>query len=304
MAQKNILLKRMARYTRTINYLVCSDERYLKKRYRRAKGSEPNLDNPQNFTEKLLYLMLHYRNPLEALCADKFYAQEYVKACGYEHILKKIYGVYRKASDINFDELPNEFFIKTNHVSGNNKIIRKSETPDYKYLRRFYEEVLKLNYYYDNREWVYDRIRSMVICEEVLRDSQGNLPIDYKFYCFSGEMKYFMVSCGEFEHQVRNHKFNRQLESVDYHFKKSSTLSEDQARKLLPENINEMFEIVDKLCKPFPHVRVDLYNVDGKIYFGELTFFSSGGIVNISDANYDKEIASWINLERYRDDMI
>lgn len=304
MAQDKVWLKKLARYCRTIGFYLVNDMKYLTSRYKKEKGELPDLCAPKTFSEKLIYLMLHYRNPLETLCADKFYVQEYVRACGYERILKKIYGVYRKASDINFDNLPDEFFIKTNHVSGNNKIVKRSMNPDFNYLRKFYSEVLKINYYYDSREWAYDRIRPMIICEEVLRDKNGNLPIDYKFYCFSGEMKYFMVSCGEFDHKVRNHKFDRNLNSVDYHFKKKSTLSEDEARKLLPGNINEMFEIVDSLCKPFPHVRVDLYNVDGNIYFGELTFFSNGGIVNVYDKDYDTEIASWIKLEQYRDDMI
>ncbi|WP_270706310.1 ATP-grasp fold amidoligase family protein [Clostridium fessum] len=304
MAQKNIWLKKMARYVRTINHVLCSDEKYLKRKYKKEKGKEADLDSPRDFSEKLLFLMLHYRNPLENLCADKYYVQEYVKACGYGNILKKIYGVYRNANDIDFRKLPDEFFIKTNHVSGNNKIVKKVDNPNYKYLRKFYAEVLKLNYYFDCREWVYDRIRPMVICEEVLRDKNGNLPIDYKFYCFGGKMKYFMVSCGEFEHQVRNHKFDRALHSIDYHFKKMSTLSEEEARSNLPDNIDDMFKIVDRLCKPFPHVRVDLYNVDGKIYFGELTFFSSGGIVNIYDRDYDQKIASWIDLTQYKDDMV
>lgn len=304
MAQKRILLKRMARYTRTINYHLCSDERFVKRKYKKAKGKLPDLSNPTSFSEKLCYLLLHYRNPLESLCADKYYVQEYVKACGYENILKKTYGTFRNASEIDFDKLPDEFFIKTNHVSGNNKIVNKSNNPDYNYLRKFYSEILKINYYHSSREWVYDRIRPMVICEEVLRDSKGNLPIDYKFYCFDGEMKFFMVSCGEFEHEVRNHKFDKELTSLDYHFKKKSTLEEKEARALIPDNINEMFEIVDKLCKPFPHVRVDLYNVDGRIYFGELTFFSNCGIVNVYDEDYDREIASWIKLEKYKEDMV
>ena len=161
---------------------------------------------------------------------------------------------------------------------------------------------MKINYYNVGREYQYNHIRPLLICEKCLRDKNGNLPVDYKFYCFNGEPKYFMVSYGEFEHKVRNHKFDMNCQSVDYHFKKKPTLEEKDV--VFPDNIQEMFSVVRKLCKPFPHVRVDLYNVDGQILFGELTFSTNGGVINVSDPNYDKEIGSWIKLEDYADDMI
>ncbi len=294
--------KCIANIYREIIFLLCSDEKYLIRKHYRINGKAPNLTNPETFTEKLLYLMLHYRNPLETLCADKFFAQEYVKACGLDEILRPIIATYNSIDDLEFDNLPDEFFLKCNHLSGNNMIINKSENPDYRFIKKFFKQALKINYYYSGREYCYKNIRPILIAEECLKDKEGNLPKDYKFYCFNGEPKYFMVSEGEFEHEVRNHKFDMEKKSIDYLFKKKSSLPLDEV--VLPENIDDMIGIVKKLCKPFPHVRVDLYNLDGKIYFGELTFHSNGGFVSIYNQQYDKEVGSWIDLEKYKDAMI
>lgn len=300
--QKNVNLKRLARYYKILQKFFVSDETFLVRKFKKEKGVMPDLQNPSTLSEKLLYLMLHYRNPLESLCSDKYYVKEYLKALGLENIMKPIYGVYKSADEIDFNTLPDEFFIKCNHLSGNNMIIRKSDSPDYNYIKKFFNEALKINYYNVGREYQYNHIRPLLICEKCLRDKNGNLPVDYKFYCFNGEPKYFMVSYGEFEHKVRNHKYDMNCQSVDYHFKKKPTL---EARDVVfPDNIQEMFSVVRKLCKPFPHVRVDLYNVDGQILFGELTFSTNGGVINVSDPNYDNEIGSWINLDNYKDDMI
>ena len=299
---RKLILKRLARYYRRVRAIFVSDERYLIREYEKIHGEKPNLEHPETFTENLLYLMLHYRNPLETLCADKLFAREYVNACGLNHIVRPVLAVYNRAEDIDFDALPEEFFIKCNHLSGNNMIVKKSDNPDYNYIRRFYKEMLKANYYYDDREYCYKDIRPVVLCEKCLRDKNGKLPDDFKFYCFSGELKYFMISKGEFEHNVRNHKFDANKKSIDYYFKKKSTLPLEEA--ILPDNIDEMIEIVKILCKPFPHVRVDLYNLDGKIYFGELTFHSNSGFVSVYDKDFDKEIGSWIHLEDYMDAMI
>lgn len=269
--------------------------------YKKRKGVNPNLENPITFSEKLSYLKLHYRNPLQTLCADKYYAAEYVKACGFGNILKKTYGVFNNAEDIDFIHLPNKFFLKCNHWSGFNYIVDKNRI-NQKHTKKLFRILLKHNYYMFGREWPYKNIQPRVICEEVLSNKDGSSLVDYKFYCFMGEPKYFMVSYGEYEHDVKNHKFDMNLQSIDHYFKQDPTLDKNEI--IFPDNIDEMILIVRKLCEPFPHVRVDLYNIDGRIVFGELTFYSSGGIVNVASDDYDKEIASWIDLAVYKNDMI
>lgn len=280
--------------------LIISDYKQAERSYIKKKGCKPNLNAPKTYSEKLLYLKMHYRNPLQTLCADKYYVAEYVRACGYSDILKKNYAVYNKAQDIDFSILPDRFFMRCNHLSGFNYIVNKSEI-DQDHTKRLFSILLKENYYDSGREWPYKNIQPKVLCEEILENKDGSSLVDYKFYCFSGEPKYFMVSLGEYEHEVRNHKFDMNFNSIDHYFKKKPDI--DAKNIKLPDNIGQMVQIVKKLCKPFPHVRVDLYNIDGRIVFGELTFFSSGGIVNVDSKEYDARIASWIDLERYKNDM-
>ncbi len=289
---------------RKINKLLVSDRKYYIKHHQLRKGVKPNLEAPQTFSENLLYLMLHFRNPLLGLCADKYYVQEYVKACGLEHILKKIYGVYADAREIDLAALPGEFFIKCNHLSGNNMIINQQEQVDFDYVRKLYNALLKIDYYLINRDWSYKLIRPRIICEECLRDKSGNLPVDYKFYCFGGEPKYFMVSYGEFEHRVRNHKFDMEFNSIDHFFKGPNQTVVPADSITRPANFEELVAVVAKLCRPFPHVRVDMYDLDSRIVFGELTFFSDGGVVNVHDPAMDRRIGSWFQLQNYHQDLV
>lgn len=124
---------------------------------------------------------------------------------------------------------------------------------------------------------------------------------DYKFYCFDVEPKYLMVSFGEFSNNVKNIKLDMEWNSIDSNFKKEPALEVKNIRK--PENFERMIEVAKILSKGFPHVRVDLYNIEGRIVFGEMTFFSNGGFVNVYSEEMDRKIGSWIDLEKYHDDI-
>ena len=286
-----------------IKFFLISDKQFNRRFFKKKKEYEYDESNIKTFSEKLIYIKEHYRDALITLCSDKYYVKDYLKLCGCEDISKKVYGVYKRVDDINFEELPDEFFIHCNHMSGCNfKFSKHMSKAQKKYILKLLKISLKHNWYHNQREWNYKNIEPYIICEECLKNGDGTVPIDYKFYCFSGVPKYWMVSKGEYDHQVRNHKMNMQCESIDHYFKKKSTLPFEEIE--IPENFKEMVEYVNKLCKPFPHVRVDLYNIDGRIVFGELTFFSDGGVVNMVDQEYEEIIGSWINLESYTKEMI
>lgn len=273
----------------------------IKRRYKKEYGNYPDLCNPKTYSEKLLFLKAHYRNPLQTICADKYYVCEYVKMCGYEHILRNFYAIYRNSNEINYKDLPERFFIRCNNRSGLNFIIDKKKVEE-KTLKTLFKMILKNNYYHSMKEWPYKNILPCIICEEVLENKDKSPLTDYKFYCFSGKPHYFMVSYGEYDHDVKNIKYDMDGHLIDYYFKKTSKLD---ARKVqLPENIDEMIEIASTLCRPFPHVRVDLYNIEGKIYFGEMTFYSNAGVVNVYSKEYDKMLASLIKLDEYKIDFI
>ena len=283
-----------------IEHFFVDDLTYAKRVYRKKQGGVLNLDNPKFFSEKLQYLKLYYRNPLMRLCSDKLYAREYVKACGYENILKKIYAVYNDVSEINEKDLPPDYFIRWNHMSGGNFKIKGGNLPSE--TRKLLSVFKKINWYYQGREWQYDQIQPKLICEEVLQNKDGCSPADYKIYCFGGVVKYYMVSFGEYEHEHINHKFKPDGTSIDKLFKDKETIAATDVP--IPENMQDMIRIAEHLSKPFPHVRVDFYNIDGRIIFGELTFLSNGGFVNIGNKQFDEEIGSWIHLEDYKQDIV
>lgn len=280
---------------------ILSNKRICLRANRVYKEKDPNLDNPTTFSDKLIYLKMYYRNPLMTVCSDKYFVSDYVKLCGYENILRKFYGVYDNANQIDFDKLPEKFFIRCNHMSGCNYLVEKDKI-NYKHTKKLFNLLLKFNYSYVAGEWSYKNIQPKILIEEVLENPDKSELIDYKFYCFDGIPRYFMISKGELNHNVKNHKFNMKGESIDYLFKKESSLKDDEIQ--MPSNLNEMIEIVDKLCKPFPHVRVDLYNINGKIIFGELTFYSNSGSVSVYSEQYDKEIGSWIDLKKYNNELL
>lgn len=288
------------RICRLKNFFI-SDEKYAKNKYYKIKKEKLNLSNPETFSEKLQYLKLHYRNPLLELCADKYYCREYVASCGFENILKEVYYVCNDVKEIDLAKLPQKSFVRWNHMSGGNFIFDKKNSKKNKEVIELLSVYQKFDWYYHGREWQYHHIQPKLLFEEYLSNEDGSLLRDYKFYCFNGEVKYYMVSFGEFEHKHVNHKFDKNHQSIDKFFKQNETISASKIN--LPFNIGEMLQIAEVLSKPFPHVRVDMYNLNGRIVFGEMTFFSNGGFVNIESNDFDKKIGSWINIEKYKSDL-
>ena len=265
-------------------------------------GRSPDMKEPKTFAEKLLFLKQHYVNSLQTVCADKLTVCQYVKQCGYPDILKDTYWVGDSPEKIDVSVLPDKFFIQCSHTQGHNYVVSKEDIEKLKRIKREYKYLLKRKHYKVLRENCYKNIAPKIICSEYLEESGKNGLTDYKFYCFGGEPKYFMVSYGEFSHDVKNHKFDMQWNSIDHYFKKEAAVKAEEIAR--PKNFNRMVEIVTKLCAPFPHVRVDLYNLDGRIVFGEMTFYSAGGFVRIASKEMDEKIGSWIELEKYKQYLV
>lgn len=273
---------------------LLSDESFDRIVYWLATHKRLNVTSPKTYTEKLLYIKRNDHNPLMTICADKFRVYGYLKDIGFGRILKQLYGVYDDPCQVNLGELPDTFFIKCNHASHGNYLITPSTVTVFPTIQKKLKRMLKQNYYWQSREWAYKEIRPRVICEEALLDDSGNLPVDYKFYCFDGQVRYFMVSIGEYEHHVVNHKFDRNGRSIDWKFKKEPTLPESEVH--LPDNLSEMVEVADQLSKPFRHVRVDLYNLNSRIVFGEFTFYSSAGFVCIPNEQTELELGKALHI--------
>lgn len=258
-----------------------------------------NLNNPQSFDEKLWWLKFNYHNPLLTKCADKWLVNDYIRDCGLEDIIIEKFAKFDTADEISLDKIPdNEFFLKCNHLSGGNMICEKKSF-DMKNVRKRFGHWLKDNAYYYGFEWPYKNIRPCIVAEKVLHTSNPFGLIDYKFFCFHGEPKMVTLDIGvcnkdgshaeDFMQNIYDMDFNPM--GIQFHHNHY-----DYSLIEKPANFEYMKRCARVLSNPFPHCRVDLYNVDGKVYFGEITFYDGCGMNNYS-SEVESLLGSWIHTE-------
>lgn len=270
------------------------DEKYLKIIYKSILKKDLNLENPKTFNEKLQWLKLNNRNPEYTKMVDKYEAKKYVaNIIGEEHIIP-IIGVWNKFEDIDFKELPNQFVLKCTHDTGGLVICKDKEKINLKEVKKKINKSLKRNFYYYGREWPYKNVKPRIIAEKYMVDESGVELKDYKIFCFDGKAKFILVDFGRFSDHYRN-IYDLDWNLLDLKIKFPIN-AEHQIEK--PVNLNEMIELAEKLSKNIPHVRVDFYNVRGKIYFGELTFFHGSGFTKIEPEEWDEKIGEYIKLPK------
>lgn len=266
-----------------INYLATKgvfdhipDRTYLKLRYRATFHKRLDLKNPKSFNEKLNWLKLHDKNPRYIEMVDKYAAKNYVeKIIGEKYIIPTI-GVWNRFDDINFDILPMKFVLKTTHDSGGVVIVKDKEKLNKNKVKQKLEKSLQHNFFKWSREWPYSQVKPRIIAEEFIEQSNGELINDYKIQCFNGQVDNIFVCVDRYsESGVKYHYFDCKFKYLPYC--PYEGISQDNIDIKKPENFAEMIEISEKLSEGFPEIRVDLYNVDGKIYFGELTLYSMSG---------------------------
>ncbi|MBQ7920251.1 MAG: carbonic anhydrase [Lachnospiraceae bacterium] len=266
------------------------DEWMVRLQYRIKLGRKLNLKNPQRYTEKLQWYKLYYRNPLMAKCSDKYEVRDYVRECGLESILNDLYGIYEKPDEIDFDALPNQFVIKDTLGGGGNSVIivtdkaTMNKTDVMNKLEQWVSE--PINKKHPGREWVYDGKKHRIIIEKMLMVDEGaDLP-DYKFFCFGGQ-----VHC---LYHMRNYTFNHANGEMGFFDKDFNLLPvrrndfkniDIQPKK--PMNYEKMVGYAELLSAKFPHARVDMYDLEGKIVFGEITFFNASGYCSFEPDEFD-----------------
>lgn len=255
---------------------------------------------PVTLNEKLQWLKVYNRNPEDTNLVDKYKVKQIIsEKIGEKYIIPTL-GVWDNANDIEWDKLPDKFVLRCTHDSHSVVICRDKAKLDQDKVILFLNSCLKRNLYWLAREWPYKNVKPRVIAEKFIENNKGGDLVDYKFYCYGGEPQYFMYSVGEASHNPVNHKIGMNLKSIDYLFKGKPTIPFSDV--CLPNNIDEMISIVKKLCADKKHVRVDLFNVDGKIYFGEMTFFSGAGFINMDSAEYSNYLASLIKVASDEED--
>lgn len=229
----------------------------------------PNLKNPKTFNEKTSYLKIYkYSNDnLVINCADKYEVRDFVDNKGLKNLLNELYGVYDNFDEIDFDILPDKFALKCTHGCAYNIICSDKGKFDIDSARKKVNKWMKEKYGYATTELHYTKIKPRIIIEKYLCDSDGKMPIDYKFYCFNGKAKCILV-CSERDNNLKLSYYDLEWNRLNY--EKNSWSSKKNIEK--PKNFDKMIAYAEKLSKDFPFVRVDFYNDNGKIVFGELTF--------------------------------
>lgn len=249
-----------------------SDKTYLKVLYRLIFGRSLNLENPKTFNEKLNWLKLYCRRPEFSLMADKFEVKQHVKNLIGEQYVVKNYGVYERWDDIDFDSLPDSFVIKGTHDSGGAFICKNKATFDKKLVREKVEANQRRSFFYWYREWPYKNIRPRIIVDELLDDHTGNELRDYKFWCFNGKPTYMYCTIKGKEVYENFYDMDFQPVMIDHGFPRH------QPEFDKPKNFELMKKLALKLSEGVPFVRVDFFDVEGKVYFGEYTFYDWGGM--------------------------
>ena len=272
-------------------YRVFSDSYYIRKSFYKIFGRYPNLNTPETLNEKIQWYKLNFKHPLIVQCADKYAVREYVTThIGEEHLIPLLYQT-DDSKDIVPQNMPNiPFIIKATHTAGTHHIVKDKSVIDWEKVQIDCKWWLHLNYYHMEKEWQYGLIKPRIIVEQLLIDTNGQVPSDYKLHYFDGKFEFLQVDLDRFILHKRN-IYDKDWNLLPFTW---SILHEngdpvwDNGRPVdQPKNLNLMIELGAKLAKPFPYVRVDFYLVGEHIYFGELTFHHGGGLEHFTPGNWD-----------------
>ena len=256
--------------------------------------------NPKTLNEKINWLKYNSDTSKWGVLSDKYLVRNYVKELGLNDILVKNYGVWSNANDIDFNQLPSSFVLKTNHGSGSVFVVKDKSTINIPFIRKSLNDWLKIPYGITQAEPHYRLIKPLIIAEELLTeiDSDSSSLIDYKIWCFDGKPYSLWVCKNRTEKSVDVISMDLNWKPIDYAHEPNPhyNLIVDIPQK--PKNFSCMLEIAEKLSKGFPEVRVDLYNINGKIYFGEMTFTSMGGYMTYYSERFQEELGTKVKLPK------
>ncbi|MGM0745056.1 MAG: ATP-grasp fold amidoligase family protein [Bacteroidota bacterium] len=270
---------------------ILTDRQYAKIRYWLDVGRPLNLNQPSAFTEKIQYLKLNNRNPYRQKAADRILVRDYVGEKAGEKYLTPLLLETDELSLTDWKSLPNNFVLKANHGCGMVKLIFDKSSAEFEQIKKLTQSWLNFDYAKFGREWVYEDVPRKIVVEELLTSSENEIPEDYKFFCFHGQVEMIQIDIGRFKNQRRN-LYNRDFQLIDA--KCLNPNSEEKITK--PQNLDEMIEVAEKLASEFNFIRVDLYSVINRIYFGELTNFPGNGFIAYQPDSFDFELGKKLNL--------
>lgn len=269
------------------------DKKYIQIAFEILMGKDLNLDNPQTYSEKLQWIKLYDRRPEYTMMVDKYAVKDYVtQKIGKQYVIPTL-GVWNHFDEIDFDSLPNQFVLKCTHDSGGLVICKDKSKLDKKKAKKKIEECLRHNFYYGQREWPYKNVPHRIIAEQYMEDSKTKELRDYKFFTFNGEVKALFIAT------ERGSKEETKFDFFDADFKHLPFTNGHPNAPAMPEKpecFNEMKRLAAKLSEGIPQARIDLYEVDGKVYFGEITFFHWSGFKPFEPEEWDYKFGEWVKL--------
>lgn len=272
------------------------DEKYIKLKYKLIMGEKLNLDNPKKLSEKLQWLKLYDRKDIYTQMVDKYESKKFLRTVIDEKYIIPTYGVYNSFDEIDFDKLPKEFIMKCTHDSGGAFMCNDKEKFDKDIAKKTINKFLKRKYFYIHREWPYKNVKPRIIIEKYLKNKDNTDLIEYNWFCFNGEPKFLMACYGDRATARYNDYYDIDFKKLD--FRCVYNTCEQPMQK--PEIFDEMLELCKKISKNVPSLRVDFYEVDGKIYIGELTFFHWAGYTKFEPREWDLKLGKLLVLPKVR----
>ena len=269
-----------------------SDERFIRWKYRLKMHQSLHLDPPKTFNEKLQWLKLHDQHPEYSQFVDKYEVKKYVaQIIGEQHIIPTL-ALFNSVEEIDFAKLPLQFVLKCTHNSGGVIICKDKTTFDKEAARKLVFRWMKTNPYWETREYPYKNVKPRIIIEKYMEDESGYELKDYKFFCFNGKALYVQIDFGRFTEHKRN-IYSRDWTPLNFSIEYPSDYNHSFDK---PQNYEEMLDIAESLSANLCHARIDLYNVNGSIFFGEITFFHGSGLETFTPETWNQTFGDKIIL--------
>lgn len=288
---KGLAIKILAKFSPFIK----SDKTYLSMRYRLFMGKKLNLKNPRTFNEKLNWMKIYYHDPIYTKLVDKYEVKKLVAdLIGEEYVIPTL-GVWDSVDDIDFDRLPQQFVLKCTHDSGGLVVCKDKSKLDIKAAKEKLAAAMKRNYYTVSREWGYKNVQPRIIAEKFMEDEETHALNDFKFFCFNGVVKLLYIGSDR-STEVKFDFYDRDFNHLDI-------INAHPQSKVLhkrPKTFEKMIKVAEKLSKGYPFMRIDLYEVNGKIFFGEYTLYHNGGTLLFEPEEWDYKMGNWITLPSKR----
>lgn len=270
--------------------LLINDKQFYNYQFRKVFGRNINWSQPKTFNEKIQWRKLYQKNPLFSICSDKYRVREFVKDNSSCELIK-LFGVFEKWNDIDFEALDKSFVIKTNHDSGGVVIVKDKLNENFDFAKKKIERSLKRDFGKLSRERHYSQIKPLIIIEELICDTNGDLPKDIKIHCFNGTPKFIQIANSE---HTENNIFDLDWNELPIDYLNVRSLT-DISR---PKQLEKLLKCARELSSSFDYVRVDLYEIGDIVYFGELTFTPNNGLAKIKPETYDKILGDYWTLNQ------